>query len=118
MNSNSDLSPEEIVQKQLEAYNSRDMETYISLFSDDVEFYNYGDHTLTMEGKEACRNFYQDLFDASPNLHSTTLKRIVHNNVVIEHESITGRKGLTQAITMVLIFVIENKKISKVTVIK
>ncbi len=118
MNTSPSLSPEEIVQKQLEAYNSRDMETYISLFSDDVKFYNYEDHVLTMEGKEACRSYYQDLFDASPNLHSTTLKRIVHNNVVIEHESITGRKGLTQAITMILIFEIEEGKISKITVIK
>ena len=111
-------SPEQIVQEQLEHYNNRNMESYISLFADDVKFYNYATGALTMEGVEACESFYQNLFDQSPNLKSTITKRITYGNVVIDHESITGRMGSAIAVELVLIFEVKDEKICKVTVIK
>ncbi len=111
-------SPEQIVQQQLDYYNSRNMEGYISLFADDVKFYNYGSNELTIDGVEACQSVYQNLFDQSPSLKSTITKRITFDNIVIDHESITGRMGIETPLELALIFEIENEKICKVTVIK
>ena len=111
-------SPEQIVQQQLDYYNSRNMEGYISLFSDDVKFYNYETNELTIDGLEACKSVYQNLFDQSPKLNSTITKRITYGNIVIDHESITGRMGVDTALELVLIFEVKNEKICKVTVIK
>ncbi len=111
-------SPEQIVQQQLDYYNSRNMEGYISLFADDVKFYNYATNELTIDGVEACQSVYKNLFDQSPNLKSTITKRITFGNIVIDHESITGRMGIDASLELVLIFEIENEKICKVTVIK
>jgi len=111
-------SPEQVVQAQLEHYNNRNMEAYISLFADDVKFYNYTTGELTIEGVEACKSVYQNLFDQSPNLKSTITKRITYGNIVIDHESITGRMGVEEPIELVLIFEVKDAKICKVTVIK
>lgn len=114
----SKLSAEQIVQKQLDCYNNRDMEGYIALFSENVKFYDHATREVTIEGVDACREMYQSLFDASPNLKSTIIKRIVMGNVVIDHESIVGRKGSDEVLELILVFEVEEGLIGKVTVIR
>ncbi len=112
------MSPEEIVQKQLETYNNRDIDGFMALIAPDIAFYNYTDGALTMKGAEACKAFYSALFEASPELHSTILKRTVFGNKVIDHERISGRNGSDDVIELVLIFEIQMEKINKITVLR
>jgi hypothetical protein len=44
------------------------------------------------------------LFEASPNLHFTILKRIVFYNKVINHERIVDRKGFKDDFDLVIIY--------------
>ena len=48
-------NPEPIVQKQLDAYNSRDIESFLATYSEDVKIYDFP-NTLRIDGQEAITN--------------------------------------------------------------
>lgn len=112
------MTPEEVVQKQLETYNNRDIVGFMSTIDENVTFHNFADGQLTMKGSRACKTFYSELFEASPKLHSTVLTRTAFGNKVIDHESIIGRNGNDEILELVLIYEVKNEKITKVTVLR
>jgi len=118
MNFAQNLSVEQIVQSNLEAYNNRDLEKFMSWFSEDIELYSFSEMKLVASGKPAIEKLYKELFEASPNLHSTILKRIVFDNKVIDHESIVGRKGASDVLEIVMIYEVKDGKIFKMTSIR
>jgi hypothetical protein len=112
------LSVEQVVQSNLEAYNNRDLEQFMSWFSEDVELYSFSEMKLVASGKPAIKKLYKELFEASPELHSTILKRIVFDKKVIDHESIVGRKGSKDILEIVMIYEVKDGKIFKMTSIR
>lgn len=88
------MSPEEIVQKQVDAYNSRDIQTFVACHHPEVELYHFGTETPFAVGAEKLRTIYKDVFDNSPNLHAQISNRMVMGNIVIDQEKVTGRKGV------------------------
>ncbi len=112
------MTPEEIVQKNVDFYNQRDISGFISLCSSDIKIFNFSDNTIAINGIEECNKFYLDLFEKSPKLHSTIVSRIVYGNKVIDLESIAGRLGKDEIVELVLIYEIKDEKIFKVTVIR
>ncbi len=111
-------SPEQVVQMNLDYYNNRDIEGFMRCFSEDIAIYSFADHTLTAKGLDEVRKLYTALFESSPTLHSTIVKRIVFDNKVIDQESIVGRKGSADILELVLIYEVKNDKIYKITVIR
>jgi hypothetical protein len=112
------MTVEQVVQANLDCYNKRDIEGFMSFFSPDIQFYNFADNKMTIDGLAQCRKVYQELFDLSPKLHSTILKRIVLDNKVIDHESIVGRRGADEVVELILIYEVKDHKIYRVTVIR
>lgn len=112
------MTPEQVVQKQLETYNNRDIDGFMSTMDKNVTFHNFSDGKLTMKGFDTCKTYYSALFQNSPKLHSTILTRTLLGDKVIDHESITGRNGNEAVLELVLIYEVANEKIVKVTVIK
>ena len=112
------MSPEEVVQKQLEAYNNRDIEIFMSVIDESVTVHNFETGEITLEGYDACKKTYAALFEGSPKLHSKILTRTLFDNKVIDHEYITGRKGSDTPIELVLIYEVNHEKITKMTVLR
>lgn len=112
------LSAEQVVQANLDAYNARDIDRFMEYFSPNVELYNFADHQPTAKGQVELRKIYQELFNASPKLHSQILNRIVFDNKVIDHEYITGRRGSDTPVELVLIYEVKEGKIVKMTAIR
>ena len=106
--------PEVIVQKQLEAYNARDIDAFLATYAKDIKLYNYPE-ILTSEGREALRNGYSGFFENTPDLHCEIRTRIVIGNKVIDEEFVTVNGG---TISAVAIYEVENGLISKVTFIQ
>lgn len=98
------LSPTEVVQRQLDAYNARDIDAFAAVFADDAELFDLGNPTPTTVGKAAIRARYQALFDASPKLHSMVLNRTAFGHVVVDLEQITGRMGDDAVMELMMIF--------------
>lgn len=112
------MTTEQVVQKQLDTYNNKDIDGFMSVIAQNVAVHDFTTGEITVEGFEACKKIYSALFEASPKLHSKILTRIVFENKVIDHEYITGRKGSDTPIELVLIYEVNNEKITKITVMR
>jgi len=103
-------TPEDLAQRQLNAYNFRNIDAFLEPYSDDVEIYNFPDQ-LRYKGKEAMRKRYAEMFENTPNLHCELVNRIVQGNTVIDQERVQSGNRVIEAIA---IYYIENGKIKKV----
>jgi hypothetical protein len=112
------INPEEIVQENLDFYNQRNIDGFMSSFSDSISLFLFGKTEPVANGKEEIRRLYKELFDDSPKLHSTILHRAVIGNKVIDHESIKGRKGSKKTLKLVMIYEVSGDKIVRMTVIR
>lgn len=106
------MSPEEIIQAQVIAYNKRDIEAFTALHSPTAQLFNLPTGELICEGDEAIRKRYTQRF-ANPNLHAEIINRIVHGNRVIDYEAITGMVA-DRIVNAVAIYEIENNLIQRV----
>ena len=111
------MNPEEIVQKQLEAYNNRSLSEFLKCYTQDVQIYNFKEELPYINGLESLAEVYQKAFKESPNLNATIANRIVYKNKVIDREQVTGRNGV-DFIEVVVIYEVENNQISKVHFIR
>lgn len=108
-------SPENIVQRQVNAFNLRNYEAFFENFSDDVEIYTFP-NTLELKGIEAYKKGFDGIFERNPELHCEVLNRTVQLNTVIDHERVTFKKGVSNE--SIAIYKIENGKIAKVYFIR
>jgi imidazolonepropionase-like amidohydrolase len=105
-------SPENLAQKQLNAYNVRNIDAFLEPYADDVEVYTFPDKLL-YKGKEAMRKQYSSMFEKTRNLHCELVNRIVVGSTVIDHESVTFAAD-KEPVKAVAIYKIESGKIAKV----
>jgi imidazolonepropionase-like amidohydrolase len=103
-------TPTALAQRQLNAYNCRNIEAFLESYADDVEIYTYPDK-LQSKGKDEMRKSYAKMFDNTPALHCELLGRIVQGNIVIDKERVKFGSGMIEAVA---IYHIENNKIKKV----
>ncbi len=79
-------APDSVVQAQLDAYNERDLERFLSTFSEGAELYVFP-AALQAKGRAAIRQRYQPRFaDAKPGVQ--LVNRIVQGNIVIDQERV------------------------------
>lgn len=84
------LSSELVVQEQLDAYNARDLERYLAVFSDDIKIYKPPVNTPSMMGKKALADFYATERFNRVNLHAELINRMVLGDKVVDHEKVWG----------------------------
>ncbi|NLR68132.1 amidohydrolase family protein [Chitinophaga varians] len=106
-------TPASLVQRQLNAYNSRNMEAFLATYAEDAELLNFPDKLLR-KGKEDLRKAYF-FFDIARLLHCRIVKRITEDNYVIDEEHIVDDHG-TRGGTA--IYQVEKEKIKKVYFVK
>jgi len=82
-------TPVQIVDEQLEAYNSRDIDAFLATYHDEIKIYNHP-NSLSMDGKEAMRKVYAGMFERVPDLKATIVNRITIGNKVIDREEVKG----------------------------
>jgi hypothetical protein len=103
-----------IVQKQLDAYNSKNVNAFMAVFTKDVKLYNYP-NTLLSEGQDQMRKDYLSWFNRTPDLKASVNKRIVIGNKVIDEEQVIANGKIFNTVA---IYEVENGLISKVTFIQ
>lgn len=106
------LTPEELVQQQLDGYNALNIEAFMEPYSDSMELYTFP-NTLNVKGKDKIKEGYISFFEAAPNLHCEVLNRIVNGNIVIDKERVSGLPD-GKTIEALAIYEIENGKIQRV----
>ena len=103
-------TPVALIQRQLNAYNARNLDAFMDTYSADVELYTFPDKLMS-KGKEQMRKDYGFL-KTVPNLHCEIKERIVQGNTIIDKESVTGFGS--KPVEATAIYQVENNKIKKV----
>lgn len=78
-----------VVQRQLDAYNARDLDAFAATYSSHARLYRMPSAEPFVAGQQQLRERYRERF-ASPGLHAQILARIVLGNKVIDHERVVG----------------------------
>jgi hypothetical protein len=76
-----------VVQRQLDAYNARDVEAILATYAEDAEQFEHPAKLLAC-GVAQLRERFVARFQ-EPNLHAALLNRVVMGNVVVDHEKVT-----------------------------
>jgi len=105
--------PTQTVQRQLDAYNARDIDTFLAQFAADAAIFELGSATPSTQGTEALRARYGELFERSPRLHCTVLNRSRLGRAVVDLEHIVGRLGQSEALMMLAIYEVEHGLIQR-----
>ena len=79
--------PAAVVQRQLDAYNARDIDALLATYAPDARQYEHP-ATLLASGHAEMRERMAVRFQ-EPNLHARLLQRVVMGNIVIDHERVT-----------------------------
>jgi len=101
-----------VVQRQVDAYNARDLAAFLDAYSEDVMVYRMPAAQPTLSGKRAMGEFYQSQRFNIPTLHAKILSRMVAGNKVVDHELIHGIAK--DDIAAIVVYEIHDDRISKV----
>jgi hypothetical protein len=79
--------PEVVVQRQLDAYNARDIDALMATYAEDAQQFEHPSKLLA-NGSAQIRERSTVRF-TEPNLHAELLQRVVMGHVVIDRETVT-----------------------------
>jgi hypothetical protein len=79
--------PAIVIQRQLDAFNAKDLNSLLAIYADDAEMFEHPDKLLA-KGTAALRERFAVRFQ-EPNLHAALLARVVMGDTVVDHERIT-----------------------------
>lgn len=95
------MNPVDPVQRQLEAYNARDLAKFVAEYADDVQVFRPPAAEPVLAGKAAFAEHYAKNRFNLPGLHAKVVNRIVAGNTVVDHEHIVGiAEGMVEAIAV------------------
>jgi hypothetical protein len=80
-------TPEQVVQRQLDAYNARDVDAWLATYHPDAEHYELHGGRIA-RGRSELKQRIQIRF-SEPDLHARLLSRTVMGTIVVDHELIT-----------------------------
>ena len=109
---NNPSDPVAFVERQLDAYNARDLERFVCEYTDDVQVYRLAERLPMLQGKRAFAEHYQNNRFNLPNLHAELVNRMVFGNKVIDQERITGVQDTPMEVAV--IYEVTTNGISKV----
>jgi hypothetical protein len=103
-------SPESVVQRQLDAYNAKDLDALMATYAENAEQFEHPAKLLASGAAEIRPRFAARFQE--PNLHAQLVKRMVCGNTVIDQEVITRTfpEGAGK-LELVAIYEVNNEKI-------
>ena len=107
-------TPEQIVQRQVNAYNARNIDAFVDTYADDIEIFNFPE-VSSMKGKEMLRSQFTQMFEQVPNLYCEIKNRIVLGNKVVDREHVRFGESYSDVIA---IYEVNDGKITKVTFLR
>lgn len=105
------------VERQVDAYNRRDIDAFLSCYAPSTVIED-ANGAVVMQGHDAIRTAYGELFRASPDLHAEISTRIRVGEYVIDEERITGRRGSAEELRVVAIYHLANDVIDQVRIMR
>jgi uncharacterized protein (TIGR02246 family) len=109
------MSPVDVVEAQLEAYNAQDIEALCACFAADCVVADFNG-AVTQEGRGQIRERYEAMFTQYPQNKARIVNRMHVGNVVIDHEDIT--RSDTLRFEAIAIYTVRDDLISRVDFVR
>jgi hypothetical protein len=84
------FDPAAFAQRQLDAYNARDLDRFVAEYTEDVTLHRWPEPQPFLSGRAAMAEHYRTRRFHLPNLHAVLVNRMVIGRTVIDHERVTG----------------------------
>lgn len=84
------FDPAAFAQRQLDAYNARDLDRFVREYTEDVQVWRLPGTEPVLVGRAALAAHYRQHRFHLPGLHAALVNRMVFGNKVIDHERVTG----------------------------
>lgn len=112
MNTPSNSIPEQVVQRQLDAYNAKNLDALMATYAENAEQFEHPSKLLA-SGAAEIRPRFEARFK-EPNLHAQLVKRMVCGDTVIDQEIVsrTFPEGVGR-IELVAIYEVKNGRIAR-----
>jgi hypothetical protein len=104
--------PAAVVQRQLDAYNARDVDAILATYAEDAQQFEFPAKLLASGAAELRERFAARFQE--PNLHAQLMNRTVMGPIVIDHEEVTRTfpEGPVK-IQLIAIYEVQAGKIAK-----
>ncbi len=89
-------SPEDVVQRQLNAYNARDAAAFAATYAPDVAIRTLPETTDTMKGREVLQARYAEMFQRRPDSAVQVTNRAIDGPFIIDQETFVHRWDASQ----------------------
>jgi hypothetical protein len=89
----STFDPAAFAQRQLDAYNARDLERFVAEYTEDVTVHRLPGTEPILQGRQNLAEHYAKNRFNLPELHAKLMNRMVFGNKVIDQEYVTGVPG-------------------------
>jgi hypothetical protein len=83
------MTPEEVVQRQLDTFNAHELEPFLACFTEDVVIHDLLDGSVILAGIAGFRARYERVFRQRPNVRADLAGRIVIESIVVDRERLT-----------------------------
>ncbi len=81
--------PEDVVQRQLDAFNDHDLDAFLLCFADDVVIYDLVDGSVVLRGIDAFRDRYERVFRERPLVRAELAGRLSLSSFIVDRELLT-----------------------------
>lgn len=102
-----------LVQKQLDAYNNKDIDSFCECFHSEIQVTGLNE-SKSINGIRDFRSIYSSLFSMNPKLKCEIKTRIILSEAVIDHEYITNSNKKPIPYEVIAIYSFKNNLIDKV----
>ena len=110
------MTPLEIAQGQLDAYNVQDLDAHVAYFADDVVIADFNG-AVSLTGRVAYRERYAKVFGDFPQNKVELVNRMVLGGTVMDHERVR-RTPDAEPFDVIAIYTIAGGKIARVDFVK
>ena len=101
-----------VVQRQFDAYNAQDLESFVACYASDVVIASLNGG-ITDTGREALRARYAKTFADFPENRARLVNRIQVGNTVVDHEDVSRGPGKDR-FEVIAIYTIRDGQIARV----
>ena len=98
---NPTFDPAAFAQRQLEAYNARDLARFVAEYTEDVQVWRLPGTEPVLVGRAALAEHYRVHRFHLPALHAEVVNRMVFGNKVIDHERVSGVQATTMEVAAI-----------------
>lgn len=92
-------APVDIVNTRMQAYNNHNMALFLSVYSDEIQIYDYPNTPIGVKGKAHLKSIFSPMFDAK----STSVvihEQIEQGRYVVNHETVTTNDLKTKYVSI------------------